>query len=434
MKKTWLTLTLSMVFVLVLSVFGGKFLLPLIMAKTSSQTACLTQQITDEMDVYDIAKLYRDNRATVAVIVEGKNIEDKYIYRSLGSGVCIASRGYETKSLDVNIIATYGSYLVTNYHVIDMMFSDEYVNKSIKVLTEGDGEYSASLLWSNKSLDIAVLYCNQSFNYVEMRDRIIYPTADDKIDYEPIFTIGTPLDLQYLNRLTRGDIACDNLMELPNLMYVTDPDENSVVGLYNMYEDVVDISVGITNGNSGGGCFDEEGVLLGLTTLGLGVGSTGGNQMNGMVPVYPVIEVIDKLVSNKEKGTTMSIHTVESLGILGFDAHEADIVSYCYETEKEIVEEYSYYYFNGEFFDNENFADDFGFNREGYYILRNSTGALGGISNASVVNSISINGGPSIRIKDRNDFIYALLQIDDGDKVVLTYLLGSYPEMKIIQF
>ncbi len=439
MKRTWLTLTFSMIFVLIISVFGANYLVPLLALRTYSETACLTDQIDESMDVYDIAKLYRDNCATVAVTVEGVNLEDGYTYMSLGSGVCVASKGYETTSLDSNIVASRGSYLVTNYHVIDMIFSSEYVGQKIQVITENEQTYSASLLWSNKNLDVALLYCEANFDYVQMKDRIINPQEDERVDYEPVFTIGTPLDLSYLNRLTKGDIANNNLMVLPNVEYVDDPDDNMVIGLYNVYEDIIDISAGITNGNSGGGCFDENGILIGLTTIGLGVGSTGGNQMNGIVPIYPIIEILDKQISNKEKGTSLSVYTVETLGIKGFDSYEAYYVSSYYEIGAEDAgptgETHNYYYFEGEFYPVIFYQDDFEFSGDGYYILKNSSTQLNSLPQGTVINTVTINGYNLINIIDRNDFIYALLQIDDGDLVEFA-CTGSFGQTfnKTIQF
>lgn len=418
MKKTWFTLTFTMIFVLALSVLGANFLVPLLMTKTYSQTACLTDQITSNMDIYDIAKLYRDNRATVAVTVKGTNLSDMQSYTSLGSGVCVASNGYETTSLDANIVANKGSYVVTNYHVIDLVYSNEFVDKTISVLTEDEVTYPCKLLWSDKNLDVAVLYCEENFDYVEMRDRIVNPAEDDALDYEPIFTIGTPLDLSFLNRLTIGEVASNNHMIMPNAEYLYPQDhDRSILGLYNTYEDIIDITVGITNGNSGGGCFDENGVLVGLTTLALNVASTGGNQMNAIVPIYPIIEVIDKLISNNETNSTYSIYTLSKLGITGFDAYEAYYVRAFQQEDRS----YPYYYFEGNFYSTISYADEFDFSQDGYYILSNTSTQISSLNKGNILTKCTINGD-EIQIIDRNDLIYALLQIDDGDSVMFTYI------------
>ena len=429
MKKTWLTLTFTAVLVFALSLLAGEVLLPWLNSRTYSQTACLTDQITENMDIYDIAKLYRDNNSTVAVTVQARNTSDGYTYTSLGSGVCVASNGYETKSLENNIVASKGSYVVTNYHVIDMVYDSQYTNEKINLLTEEEIEYPCELLWSNANLDVAVLYCEENLDYVRMKDRIISPNANERLDYEPIFTIGTPLDLSYINRLTVGNVASNNLMTLPCAEYVYPSNSStSVIGLYNAYEDVVDITVGITNGNSGGGCFDENGVLIGLTTLGLNVDSTGGNQMNGMVPIYPILQVLDKLISNNEQNSSFTIHTNKSLGLKGFDMHEASSVIAFQQDSS-----YNYYYFDGQFYSVFSYSDTFSFSESGYYVLSNTSTKFSSIKNGSIITNCKINE-TNHEILDRNDFIYALLQIDAGDTVEITSSYLGVEYTQTVQF
>lgn len=445
MKKTWFSLTFSLILVLALSFVGAKFLLPLLTSKTYSQTDCLTDKVTESMDLYDIAKLYRDNRATVAVIVTGKNNVDNQTYQSLGSGVCVASKGYTTSSLDSNYTANMGSYVVTNYHVIDMFYSNDFTNQSVVIMPEEEKTYECELLWSNKDLDVAVLYCDDTnLNYVRMEDRVIFCEQENRLDIEEIFTIGTPLDLSYLNRFTKGEVASNNPMYLPNAEYIytySSNDEMKYSNYYqtgstatavlcNMYEDVVDITVGITNGNSGGGCFDGDGILVGLTTLGLGVSSTGGNQMNGIVPIYPIIEVIDKLISNNERSTSLSIYTLETMGVQGIDAYEAAYANYFQEDSN-----LNYYFLDGEFYSTSTYYDDFLFSSDGYYILSNaSSNNFSSLGRGTVITACQINGENQIDIIDRNDLVYALLQIDDGDKVIFTYEGLLFPLTLTVQF
>lgn len=436
MKRTMGAVIATLVLVLALSIVGGQYLLPLLNSRTYSETFCLTDQITNTMDTYDIAKLYRDNHATVAVTVQGDNNIDGYTYTALGSGVCVASNGYQTTNLDENIVASKGSYVVTNYHVIDMLFSDDFSNCLINIFTEEEVKYPCKLLWSNKSLDVAIIYCQENLDYVRMKDRIINPAEGSKLDYEPIFTIGTPLELAYLNRLTLGNVASNNLMTMPSGEYVypyisggqieysnypSSLHDTPLIALYNTYEDIVDVTVGITNGNSGGGCFDQHGVLIGLTTVGLDESMTGGNQMNGIVPIYPVIEVIDRLIANNEKYTNYSIYTFDTLGIKGFDAFEASYVV-ALRNENNINNDfYNYFYFNGEFYSTFSYQDEFSFNQSGFYLLESPTNSkLAGIPSGAVINKCTINEKVVV-IENRNDLLYCLLQIKTGDQVVFTY-------------
>ena len=184
--------------------------------------------------------------------------------------------------------------------------------------------------------------------------------------------------------------------------------------LSNTYEDVVDITVGITNGNSGGGCFDKNGYLIGLTTLGGNVSNTGGNQMNGIVPIYPILQVLDKLIENNEANGVNKIYSIEGLKIFGIDQNEAYICSSVYSTS------FPYYFIDGKFFPS-NFKDDFSFEGEGYYILTNSNTALSQMTKGCIITGIEFEGQGMIEVLDRNDLIYALLKLENSQNVTFYY-------------
>ena len=147
MKKTsWYAVLGTLLVVLVLSFLCTQFLLPLINEKTYSETNCLNDQITGEMDVYDIAKLYRDSNATCAVIVKGQSTEISNSYiSSLGSGVAIASKGYEiqtsegvAKVLDIQVLTNNVQVqLLSSGKIIDFeadqLIQAYYLSKSIGV-------------------------------------------------------------------------------------------------------------------------------------------------------------------------------------------------------------------------------------------------------------------------------------------------------------
>lgn len=448
MKKRTASIILTLIVIVALAFITTEFILPILNdlfdKRTYSQTNCLTEKITADMDMNDIAKLYRDGQATVEVSVSGYYKTAEKYSGTGGSGVCVASKGYET-SLENKLVANMGSYVVTNYHVIDICLSDEWSNCSISIIPEDEKEYSCELLWYNKDLDVAILYSDEvNLNYVTMQDRVINCAEKDKLDYEDIFTIGTPKDHDYHNRYTKGNVASNNAMifytgevvypivdSKGNITGYTTKSTSSSLYAYevmsNVYEDAVDINIDMTSGNSGGGLFDENGILVGLTTLGMSVDYTNGVQMNGMVPIYPVIEVLDKLIENNESNGLNTIYTLENLNIVGVDGYEASMVSAMYEAnleyylEDEVDENDLYfYYLDGKFYDS-SYANDFKFYDYGYYVISNSNTALKSISRGSVITGIQISGQSKIEVLDRNDVVYALLQIDNGDSVIFYY-------------
>ena len=434
MKKTsWLSILGTLVVILVLSFLCTQFLLPLINEKTYSETNCLNDQVTDTMDFYDIAKLYRDSNATCAVIVNGQSTEvSNSFVSSLGSGVAIASKGYEIEASDNSYVASRGSYIATNYHVIEMFDSDKYKNCSVSIMVEDETTYSCELLWYNKDLDVAVIYCDDlNMDYVRMADRSIYCSEQDKLDYGDIFTIGCPLDTMYINRLTTGNVASNNDLTMVTAANIYPYETNegmkyhenvngfglSTKVIDNVYEDVIDVALGITSGNSGGGCFDENGLLIGLTTLGSDVDETGGNQMNGVVPIYPIIEVLDRLILENELKQSQTILNFEELGLVGIDEIEAGYITYM-KTETN----YGYYFLDENFYDS-SYYSDFSFTGDGYYILSNSNkySAISSIERGCVITSCQINSGETLTVNTRNDFLYILLQVENGDSLTINY-------------
>ncbi len=432
-KNSWLMVLGSLIMVLVLSFFCTQFLFPLFKTRTYSETNCLTDSITEDMDVYDIAKLYRDSNATVAVIVKGQSSESGNYVTSLGSGVSVASKGYETTSLSEKCVANKGSYYVTNYHVIEMYDNSRYKSVSVSIMVEDENTYSCEVLWFNKELDLALIYCDTlNSDYVKMEDRWIACDENKKLDYETIFTIGSPLDTMYINRLTVGNIASNNELTMVTVKSIYPYSSNGRISYYeymssnfafsttvldNVYEDVIDVSLGITSGNSGGGCFTEDGVLIGLTTLGSDADETGGNQMNGVVSIYPVIEVLDKMILKNEMQENEVIIDIKSLGLVGMDAYEAVYSSYIKSQTS-----YSYYFLNEAFYDS-SYSSDFNFSDDGYYILsnNNSYSALSSVSRGCIITSCQINNENLQTIADRNDLLYILLQVDSGDNLKINF-------------
>lgn len=436
MRKRIGSVIIALVAVLAVSFLTVNYVLPMLNSlfskRTYSQTNNLTEMITNDMDIYDIAKSYRDGQATVSFQIQGyNNVTNKYD-PFIGSGVCVASKGYET-SLESGYVASKGSYIATNYHVINLFDNDEYSNVTLSLLTDKEESYSCDLLWFDEDLDVAVVYCDYvNLNYVSMKDRSIACAKEDKLDYEPVFAIGTPLDTDYLNRLTIGNIASDNSMffytgeeiypEENLLGQITDftksPPTASASGyqvLSNVYEDGIDVALGISGGNSGGGCFDENGYLIGLATLSTVVEETNGNQMNGVVPIYPITKVLDKLIENNETSVNNKIYNFQSLGLFGFDAYEAGIVTSTYEKKNSL----GYYYIDENLFAS-SYKNDFAFDEDGYYILKNTNSSLSTLSRGCVIKSVK-NGEAKTTIYDRNDLIYFLLEADKGDSITIYF-------------
>ena len=432
-KNNFFAILSSLVLVVIFSFLITNYLLPIMQKAmnhvTYSETYCVNDKITEDMDIYKIAKLYRDSNATVEVI--GSYSTSTSSYNSLGSGVVVASTGYTTTTLEENFQTNQGSYIATNYHVIEFYYDSANSNKEIEVKAEDEVLHSCDILWSDKNLDLAILYAEVSYNYVKMQDRWVACEENARLDYEPVFAIGTPLDQKYLNRLTTGNIASNNditMFTAKDVYVYTEngkPKESSIYKtsstertlLDNVYEQVIDVTVGISSGNSGGGCFDGNGNLIGLTTLGTSYDQTDGNQMNGVIPIYPIIQVLDRVIANNEASQDYKIYKITDLGFYGTDAKEAAKVKYMKKQEGS----FEYYYLNGVFYES-SYSSLFNFSDNGYCLLKNTNSTLSNIRSGAVIESIKVGlTGQAQTINTRNDLIYLLLSVNKGDIITINY-------------
>ncbi len=277
---------------------------------------------------------------------------------SMGSGVCIRD----------------GGYIVTNYHVVFSTLQNPNLGLVV-YLNGGEVAYSAQLLWSNSNIDIAIIKCEKTdIPYVNAVDRVIDGNNPLSL-LEPVIAIGTPLDFAYQNSCTFG--------------YVSGLDRYSLSassnGLsQNVYENLIQHTASISNGNSGGGLFDMNGNLIGLNTL----GSQTANDMYFAVPIYPALLVIDDVVSCYEQNTQYSLPT---LGVSVIDSIMCDI--YGLDT----------------------------ISQDGLYVSSVSGKAESLIEEGDIIKSLTFMAR-TYEINCRNDLIYALMQLESTNVVTVELL------------
>ena len=203
--------------------------------------------------------------------------------------------------------------------------------------------------------------------------------------------------------------------------------KNNTEVLENLYEDLIMINLDITHGNSGGGLFDSEGYLIGLTTLGLTYEETNGAQMNFAVPIYPLTQILDKIILQNEQGEG-EILSYKSLGLSVADESMASMAVSIQEQTS-----VSFYYVDGNLiFQNQ--ADLLNFEGEGVVVLENNaSGLLANIIVGSVITGADYgDANQKIEIENRNDLIYFLNDCQKGDIVHIYFKLsGSEKESSI---
>ena len=298
----------------------------------------------------DIAAKVIDS--VVTVFVDNEQTDAQV---SMGSGVCIRD----------------GGYIVTNYHVIYSALSNDNLSISIYLNGQKSTGYDAEILWSNSNLDVAILKCEKNdIPYVKAIDRVINNQNKLRL-LEPVIAIGTPIDFAYQNSCTYGYVSGLDRYTLS---------ARSGLLSQNVYEDLIQHTASISNGNSGGGLFDLNGNLIGLNTL----GSDSGNEMYFAVPIYPVLLVLDKVIENYN---TNQQYVLPTIGISVIDSTICDIYNYDY------------------------------INHNGLYVtlVENNDGNF---QVGDVIISIS-HDVFTYKIDCRNDLIYALMQLSSGQQVTV---------------
>ena len=174
-----------------------------------------------------------------------------------GSGVSIVNgegRIDETKDeFDEANLKPINSWIATNAHVVN--------GASEIVLKQGAGSYKATIEFLDEETDIALLKTDEAI--IPMID---FANNSSKQTGEKVYAIGSPLGLE--NSISEGIISGTREKNGVFLIQTTAP---------------------ISPGNSGGGLFDSEGKLIGITTFKL----KGGENLNFAIDSSFVSEIFD---------------------------------------------------------------------------------------------------------------------------------------------
>lgn len=130
------------------------------------------------------------------------------------------------------LVSTDG-YLLTNAHVVGK-------SKTVRIRWSDGFEAVGEVLRSDKRRDVALVK-TQAHGRPPLHIRRGLARAG-----EPVFAIGTPLDLQYQGTLTKGVVSATRIMD----------------GFSFIQSDV-----NVNPGNSGGPLLDEKGAVIGITVL-----------------------------------------------------------------------------------------------------------------------------------------------------------------------
>lgn len=139
----------------------------------------------------------------------------------------------------------------------------------ITVKTDTGAEAPAEALWSSKLYDIALLRAKDlKVRHANIDCRLAVPGT-------PVYAIGNPLGLEFIK--TRGEIVSKELTGAVR------------VGGNEIWQERLVVDITIAPGSSGGGLFNEQDWLVGVT-----VGVYGGYRYGIVVPSTTVCQLLGR--------------------------------------------------------------------------------------------------------------------------------------------
>jgi len=147
--------------------------------------------------------------------------------------------------LGSGIIVSNDGYIVTNWHVAGNKYSNCYV-------TLENGEmYNGNILWSDSDLDLAVVKINANgLNYLN------FGNSDELKLGDKVYAIGNPIGIEFQRTVTSGIIS-----GLNRTVKIQEENDKSYM------ENLIQTDATINPGNSGGPLINENGEVIGISSI-----------------------------------------------------------------------------------------------------------------------------------------------------------------------
>ncbi len=220
----------------------------------SVETKNVSNETATANDIYNVGC-----RQTVGISLE---VTSANIF-GLTSSSAVAGTGF---------IITSDGYIMTNYHVIEPAYENNY---KITVLFKDGTSYEASIAGFEEDGDIAVLK-------IDANDLspVSIGNSDNIAVGDSVFAIGHPLgELDF--SMTSGRVSA--------LDRSITADRNSAP--INMFQ----FDAAINSGNSGGPVFNESGEVIGIATA--KVGSSGVEGLGFAIPINDAADIANELIT-----------------------------------------------------------------------------------------------------------------------------------------
>lgn len=187
-------------------------------------------------------------------------------YRSVGTGVCVSP-----------------GLILSNEHVVSG-------NGSVTLYFQDGTNAKGTVIWTDNALDLSIIETSQSIPHLQMVN------TDINVG-EEVIAIGTPIDLQFQQTVTKGIVSALNR----TVALDTDLGESYL-------QDLIQHDASINPGNSGGPLINSKGQVIGINTL--KVDSAEG--LGFAIPTCAAQNVINHIVADGK-------YITPYLGVFGVD-------------------------------------------------------------------------------------------------------------------
>jgi len=204
------------------------------------------------------------------------------------------SNGYSVGS---GVAIREGGYILTNQHVIASA-------KKLTLYFADKTTASATLIWQDSSIDLAVVKSEKDMPYLECESSVAVG--------QDVIAIGTPLSLAFQHTVTKGIIsALDRTLEV-----------QSTGGLTSYMQNLIQHDASINPGNSGGPLINSSGKVVGINTL----KATDAEGIGFAIPIITGESIVNRLSVNNG-------YTAPYMGVLGISSDYARAKEYEVSTE-----------------------------------------------------------------------------------------------------
>ncbi|RBP44010.1 S1C family serine protease [Garciella nitratireducens] len=206
----------------------------------------------------------------------------------------------QQEGVGTGVIVSENGIILTNHHVV----TDK--PKSITVQLMDGRELQAEKIWSNESMDLAVIKVDaKNLPVAELGN------SDQLKVGQPAIAIGNPLGMRFERTVTSGIISALN--------------RSIAVSENNIAEDLIQTDASINPGNSGGPLLNSKGEVVGINTYKVQT----GEGMGFAIPINVAKPIVTQIIKNGEFRPTV-------LGISGLDREIASYINEDYQIEKGI--------------------------------------------------------------------------------------------------